>query len=355
MCSNDITNQQIIDFVNNTYVPNNIFGGTYPSAYPGSIIYEVVNNMIPEKCSYPYAINNPYTISGLTNNSSTNIIDFTYLIPNLFRVCFIKSNPIYIPSICPTCKLGVPPTFASAGYSIITYYIPCIISKNIIQSFLYFNVSSNIYKYTSPNIKDNLNINLLSFKLKNIVLKKRNTNYGSYSLAINIFNQIYSSDSLLVQLLNLNVAINNASFASSLSKIIKPFKIPWNYTSGCTYLSSNVIGTNINNAAIQSNNMPALQQFDLTTLYNIKFNKYFIGSSPSNTTKITKILKYNNIFTILNFASEVFEDILIQIQFFIQSKEYCPKYYMSIDNIPTLVEYYKNYYNNQVYVDNHKT
>ena len=80
MCSNDITNQQIIDFVNNTYVPNNIFGGTYPSAYPGSIIYEVVNNMIPEKCSYPYAINNPYTISGLTNNSSTNIIDFTYFL-----------------------------------------------------------------------------------------------------------------------------------------------------------------------------------------------------------------------------------------------------------------------------------
>ena len=47
---------------------------------------------------------------------------------------------------------------------------------------------------------------------------------------------------------------------------------------------------------------------------------------------------------------EVYQDILLEIQTFMEGGVYCKKDYMNINNIPILIKLYKNFYNNQIYV-----
>lgn len=50
----------------------------------------------------------------------------------------------------------------------------------------------------------------------------------------------------------------------------------------------------------------------------------------------------------LQYVSQVFEDVILKLQYFINDTEYCDKPYMNINNIPELLKLYKKFYENQV-------
>lgn len=101
-------------------------------------INNVLDNILPELCYVPYSNLNNYYIDGFSNNNT--VLNFSYLIPNLFRKCYM-ANTLLIPNICPTF------VYNSRTFE----FIPVLIDENLIKSFLYFNFPCNIHDYDPSN------------------------------------------------------------------------------------------------------------------------------------------------------------------------------------------------------------
>jgi hypothetical protein len=319
-------NEDIINFINENYKNVNI----------NSIQKEIdtiINNLQDNTCYITYSPINNYTINGIDNN--INIIDFTYLIPNLFRLCYIN-NTLKIPNICPTFIYN----------DITTNYAPILLDEKYIKSFLYFNFPSNINDYSSTNY--NFLINILNFN-KILEKKKRNTTYSSFTQYIILFNILYSDRSILYQLINFNNYLNKCANAVNGSEIINSFTIIWDFTTTCLCYSLNISDTYIEGNQYGNTNV-SNSYGDL--IYNVKNkfnnNNIITTSVPSS---VIENLSKNNFFIVLKYALEVFQDILLKIQYYIQNIEYCEKDYMNKNNLPILLSMYKNYYNNQVYTN----
>ena len=63
-----------------------------------------------------------------------------------------------------------------------------------------------------------------------------------------------------------------------------------------------------------------------------------------------RTLLENNIFIVLGYATEVYNDVLQQIKYYVQSKTYCLQDYMNPSILPTLNELYDNYKKNEANV-----
>ena len=281
-------------------------------------------------CSFSYVKIQNLTVVGLDffGNRDRNALDFCFLIPNLFRQCFIKKNMPY-PTGCPSYILN------GTTYT----NIPLLIDTELIKSFLYFNYSTNV-NYDNQYINDGP---FIENKIKHILNTKRSTNYGNYTQAVTIFNYIYSQDSLIKQLVNFNLVLANASYNYNNSLVGPNFYIPWTFFVYCKCVNDKIDVTLKN-----TKNNKMLTQLDLIYLNSIKNNKnvYKYYYNIPFVTPTENVVISNDIFVILNIALSVYEDILIQIEYFLQSKVYCPQKYMFPGNIPKLQKLYSNYVRN---------
>ena len=322
-----ITNQDIINYVKKN------FGNSFSSL--AEQIDIILNNLLENKCSIPYSITFPYTVLGVSLSSNSNrSLNLCIITPNLFRLCFVQ-NKLYIPNICPV--------FDDKNRN--TKYIPLLLDKKTIKSFLYYGFSTNIYKYPPPtNISDTYLID----KLIPILNSKDKTNYGFYTSATEIFIQIYPTDCLLIQILQFNKAIKNALNSFAKNSVIANYSIPWNATSLCLCTSG------IINETIVLQTSKILSRLDLITINNFnvadKTKYYGVTAVPKSNT--TNIILNNSIYQIITYALDVYTDTLEQIEYFILNKKYCLKDYMQPSNIPKLLQYYNNYVNIQTNIDN---
>ena len=283
-------------------------------------IDDVFNNLESNdsSCSILYSKNNSMTLVGL--NFYTSSFNYSFLTPNLFRKCFVQKN-IPIPNICPNFEKN----------NVIKNYLPLLLDKKYIKGFLYFNYSSDIYNNNpfSSSLTD-----VMRLKINNILRSKRATNYGNYTQAPVIFNYIYSQNSLLIQLLNFNKVLQNAQKSYTNQRVIKSFQIPWNVLLYCS-CNNNVVefdNTNTNNPATRLQKV--INQTDLNAINLLNLNN-----------SISLIL------TVLQYALQVYSDILIEIEYFMLSKNYNRPSYMNVSNLELLNKLYNNYVVNQKIVD----
>lgn len=297
-----------------------------------------LNNLLNSPCSKSYTPVNPITLNGISNSNNKSYIDLTFLVPNLFRKCFVQ-NSFSIPTGCPK----------YINKQNVTNYLPYLIDEEIIKSFLYFNFPASYGSYSILTDLINIRINA-----QMIVNKKKNTTYDSYTTAQKLLQTIYSPTSMLLQLVSFNNYIDNANKSVLNTQIINSFKILWDITIYCITYTGNVEDSYIVNnktTNIASNNITTIDSDLGNNIYDIKYsslNQFQTNNQFNNNGLI--FLYSQNIYTVLNYAMEVYQDILLQIQTFIEGGIYCKKDYMNISNIPLLTKLYYNFYNNQLYV-----
>ena len=342
----ELENIDLIDFINKNFNNNNTDTENLENNDLIKEINNIFNNLesIDTNCSYPYSKTDNISIVGLNfyNNYFVNSFNYSFLTPNLFRTCFVQKN-IPIPNICPNFEKN----------SIIKNYLPLLLDKEYIKGFLYFNYSSDIYNnnpfITSPTL-------MMKNKINNILQSKRGTNYGNYTSAPVIFNYLYSSNSLLIQLLKLNVILNDARKAYTEQRVIKPFQIPWNILLYCSCNNNNIYFDNTNNNNLATRLRKTLYQVDLNAinlLYdnNNLYNSNKIILNNMNINNYQKNILKNNILKILQYSLEVYNDTLMEIEYFMLSKKYNKPCYMNISNLELLNNLYSNYTSNQKIVD----
>ena len=262
-------------------------------------INKIFNNLVTDKC---YLLI-PDTSNFVINASALvtpRLIDLAIPIPNLFRKCYYNKSGVDIPNICPRFIFN----------SSITYYYPLTISNDDIKSYLYFNFPANIYSYSGTD-----SITQLLSKKQLLIDKKVNVTYGSYSSANELFSQIYNPDCMLIQLLKFNSYINESYSKTLSNEVLGNFNIIWDFTQYCIsytkYIEDTYIVDNPNVNIDQSigNNTYILKNGILSKI-NLGENK--ISSLPT-------------FYKILEIALQVYEDILLELQYFISSSEYCQK------------------------------
>lgn len=285
----------------------------------------IVNNLENTLCAIPYTDSKGYNINGINEtNPGTNI---SYLIPNLFRKCYLNDT-LKIPNICPT--------FIYENST--TRYFGLLADENIIKSFLYFNFPVNINSYNSNN---NFLGKILNFKYQ-IEKKKVNTTYGSYTDPINLYNEIYSSNSMLTQLVSFINYINNCNNAINNGVTINNFYVSWDFTDKCLCYDGILDDTYITGN----------RYYDYIVTNSYGNFVYILNNTDYNIDNIDipifEILIKNDLTTLLKYVKAVFEDVLTQLQYYISNKYYCERDYMNIKNIPNLLNLYKKFYNNQI-------
>jgi hypothetical protein len=322
-----MNNNSSIDYFINTYIENEKIE-TLGYQTLEEEIENMFNNILNETCYIYYdtpAIS--YTLVGI--GETIDISNFTCLIPNLFRVCYAQVNA-KIPYICPTYTNPVNTV----------NYIPVLINTNLIKAFLYFNFPGSI-----KNFNNNYNFINSIYKYRNY--KNTNMTNSSFTPSPTILSNIYSKDSLLLELLNFNQYIIKSNNANTNNLIINNSSINWDFTKSCvTYTTSE------NNIYIISNftkESDTVTQNNGNNLYVIRNSPLYLYKSNSVSTNGIVMIQKNSIYTILEIASQVQEDIIEEIKFYFQKKIYCKKPYMYTFNIPILLKIYKNYYNNQLY------
>lgn len=318
----EIINNEIINFINTNFT-NLLQNNSIKSE-----VNYIINNLKKNICYIPFPELISYNINGIANDN--NGIILSYLIPNLFRQCYINDS-VNIPSICPS--------FVYINTT--THFIPLLIDEKLIKSFLYFNFPVNISVYNN-NSNNNFLEKIIRLKYE-LLKKKKNTTYQSYTNSIVLYNEIYSYNSMLSQLISFNNYLTNTNYSVNNDITTNIFTVLWDFTNKClcydgilndTYIT----GNNYYNTVIQNSYGNIIYLIN-----NINFNADNIDLP------IYKYFLKNNLITLLKYVSEVFQDILLQFKYFISGEEYCEKDYMNIEILPELLRLYKNYYNNQLY------
>jgi hypothetical protein len=290
-------------------------------------INNIFNNIDESNCYIEDTLTASIKINGAAGVlNEVGVYELVYIIPNIFRKCFY-SKQIKLPEACPS--------YTSSNNYI--QNLPLIINKNIIKSLLYFNFPSN---YKNYNIYSQ--INQIS-KLKNILIKKKNTTYGSYSFTFNIINEIYSQDSILLQLINLNRYLLECDIYYTNGKTSNSFTVIWNILISClSYNETNIytIGSSINSSNLIRKILVINNQQGV--LINKIRNTNLLSDSYTS---------LRSIFNILNYANEVYEEISLSIKYFMTNGVFCKQNYMSLKNLKPLLKLYNRYYKNQQYIN----
>ncbi len=294
-------------------------------------VEDILNGININSCYKLFTDITPYGVNGA--NDILKIFDYTYLIPNLFRKCYLYGT-LPIPNICISEVIG----------SVTSKNLPILLDEEFIKSFLYFNFPVNINYYYNIN---NYILNVVNFKY--IISKHlKNATYGSFTTPNIVYNAIYSNNSILTNLLEFYSIIQNSSSNSKNQKISCSFKIPWEYTTGCAVTGS---GTTYIVGVYNSNNIITQTTFDLLNYIQNSFFNNFTNTNI-NYNEILLVFK-SNIFKVLGYALEVYQDILSMYDYLYKGYSYCQKDYMNVKNLPYLMKLYNNFYNNQIYTNEH--
>jgi len=113
----EIINNDIINFINTNFT-NLLQNNSIQSE-----VNYIINNLKKNICYIPLPELTSYNINGIDNDN--NGIILSYLIPNLFRKCYINDS-VNIPSICPS--------FVYINTT--AHFIPLLIDEKLIKSFL---------------------------------------------------------------------------------------------------------------------------------------------------------------------------------------------------------------------------
>lgn len=312
------------------YYINNIIENKNQDDILEEEIENIFNNMLNETPCYIFYDTPPiqYSIIGLGVN--VNIIDTTFLIPNLFRLCYSQNNAV-VPYIGPTYINSV---------NTVNYF-PLLIDVNFIKSFLYFNFPGGI-----KNFNNNFDFINSIYSYKN--LNKKYTTYASFTSPIDIIFKTYSSNSLLIELVKFSNYLTDSYYTYNNSLLLNNFIVEWDFTQSCITFNNIDIFTTGN----YTTNYDIITQNIGYNIYYSYFGTLYYNNGRSNLNNETNPLitkqKYN-IYTILQITMEVFNDITSEIKCYFENKSYCKKSYMYAYNIPVLLKIYQNYYNNQIY------
>lgn len=183
-------------------------------------------------------------------------------------------------------------------------------------------------------------------------VKSHLSNVGQSFNPKELLNNIYSPNSMLIQLVNFQNYVNLSNFTININKIIDSFKIKWDITIACVSFTDNINDSyiSVNNPNNPNDKESIIDPDTANNIYDIKLSSLnnFIQEDEVNTNKII-ILYSQNIYTVLDYVLEVYNDIILQIQTYQSGGIYCKKPYMSVLNIPILLRLYNLFYNNQVY------
>lgn len=291
-------------------------------------VNEILNDNNPGSCCQQFTETTPYSINGV--NDILKIIDFTYLIPNLFRKCYLY-NPLPIPNICINYTVN----------SSTIKFLPVLLDETLIKSFLYFNFPVSIQYYGNlSNFIDSV------VNYKNVIYQKSyNATYGSYTPGTILYKYIYSKNSMLDNLLKFNYLLGYNSNRSAGQLINCPYTVLWDFTTGCVTTKNYIV------SVYNNNNVITQTSFDILNYLRYTFFNEFVNSNV-NYNEILLVYK-SNIFKILTYAEEVYADIVSFYESIMKGTEFCIKDYMSLNNLPLLMKLYDNFYNNQIYSYEH--
>ena len=322
-------------------------------------IIEYTNNYNNGTLCYYTSVNRIVpTINGLSFLSSYTFPSMiNMLIPDLFTICMTSKYDtdaeklINLQNTCPIYSLSTTGLndFGKQiqSLSIKTNYQKTI-EPNLIKGFLYYNFTSDFTKDISKTVRT---MPLEKYIEKYIYINQPVTNDSKFTSPMTIFSQIYSPDSLLVQLVNFSNKLQEITPVTKNGTNVCEYYIPWLFTYYC-------VGNN-NNTLLPYNNFNSdktlygLQYSDLIYLSDmnssLKTLLINVGIYTSDS-KLTDILAVANIFKIIEIALEVYNNVLEQISYILQKKTFIYYEYENPIILFQCINLYYNYTQNETYL-----
>jgi hypothetical protein len=295
-------------------------------------------------------------LSFLSNYNFLNIVNM--LIPDLFLECATASynsdeeRLIYLPKSCPIY------TYTTSGISDygkpidsinITLNFQNIINPELIAAFFFFNFTTDYRVNTSQF--DRL-FSLEERVLKYLADKPPNNSY-KYTEPQIIFSEIYSSDSILIQIIEFSNKLNEVLGVNNNGTNICSYFIPWLFTYNCL---GNIENELIPYNSFNSNkSLFALEYSDLFYLSNVRLSLTTLIESVykyNQNKELITIIKKSNIFIIIEIALAVYNNILQQISYLLSNKIYVKEPYETAQNYIACLTLFNNYVQNETFLNN---
>lgn len=289
------------------------------------------------------------------------------IIPDIFRTCIMKepdvfAHPVLSTRHSPKIKVSFEAR-PQDGASIVTRFQQ-ILPANIIKAFFYFG-----YKSDFQNMNES-SINFLEKKIENLVDKSASNEYN-YTDPNTIFDELYSNDTILKSILELNTLLNNARLEKTDLTNLGSYSLNYLIT---YYVIAEVLivpGTfdvqkysNLRDKFTTSisysdlvflNSLKKMIKDDLTLQnFLLILQEDTIGLNINDVTierlsKLFELAKKNNIFLIIDYALEVKNYILNVISSNLNKKTYKIKDYAKPVYYLLTKKLYCNYAKNEVY------
>jgi hypothetical protein len=285
------------------------------------------------------------------------------IIPDIFRLCIIKEPKEYqIPLVSVRISPKIRLSFPDVGAAVLTRYQK-LLPLNIIKSFFYFGYKSNFEDFNVNNIT------FLEIKIQNYIKNALSTS-ASYTDPEIIFNQLYDTDTLIQNMIQLHNLLNTVREEKTDLTNIGSFNLPYLFS---YYVNIQVLkddSFNINKYSnLRDKNTTALSYTDLVylnylnklisdnlifdnfiTLLNSKTLGFEVSPEIINTlTTAVEFTKNNNIFILIETALEVKQYILNVISYNLNNKSYYVEDYAKPVYLAITKKLYCNYANNENY------
>ena len=188
-----------------------------------------INNISFSNCSFSVGdIMLPVPMGTNLFSIYDSIQSMNAIIPDVFKVCLMKEPEVYAHPVLstrnsPKIKVIFEDQDAEGiAASIVTRY-QRLIPTNIIKAFFYFGFKSNFENF---EIND---INFLEKKIERVVTNS-SSNEASYSDPLTIFNEIYGTDTLIQNLIELDNNLNKVKSEKTDYTNFGNYKIPYLFT-----------------------------------------------------------------------------------------------------------------------------
>jgi hypothetical protein len=295
-------------------------------------------------------------LSFLANYNFLNIVNM--LIPDLFLECTTTSynsdadRLIYLQNSCPIY------TYTTSGISDygkpidsinITLNFQKTIDVDLIASFLYFNFTTD-YTQDSSLISRFVS---LEERVQEYLFNKPPDNSSKYTDPQTIFAEIYSSNSILVQIIEFSNKLNEVLGLNKNGTNICAYYIPWLFTYNCL---GNIENSLIPYNSFNSNkSLYSLEYADLFYLSNIRLSVNSLLDAEykyNQNLELINIIKKSNIFVIIEIALSVYNNALQQISYLLNNKIYVENPYQTAPNLIKCLILYYNYVQNETFLHN---
>ena len=329
-----------------------------------------INNISFSNCSFSVGdIMLPVPMGTNLFSIYDSIQSMNAIIPDVFKVCLMKEPEVYAHPVLstrnsPKIKVIFEDQDAEGiAASIVTRY-QRLIPTNIIKAFFYFGFKSNFENF---EIND---INFLEKKIERVVTNS-SSNEASYSDPLTIFNEIYGTDTLIQNLIELDNNLNKVKSEKTDYTNFGNYKIPYLFT---YYVIAEVLsgfsGFNVNKYSnLRDNKTTSVSYSDLVYLnflrklvkdnlaldnFLLLLNQNILGekiddSVINNLSNAINFIKENNIFLLIDYALEVKDYILRVISYNLNKKTYKIEKYAKPVYLLITKKLYCNYAKNSSY------